>query len=426
MTAPAPPGRPSPIRARLRLILFIVAALAVAGVIAAKRLQPTPVTVTPVVRGKAVDAVYATGTVEADDRVNVKAKASGSLAQILVKEGDAVKKGDLLARIDNPAVAFDLKRGQADLDAASAQAGANAPQVAALRAQADGVRADLANARTELARQEKLASTGAVAQADLDRARARVAQLESTIAANEAQQRALRIDLNANAARQAAQVGSLGARVADTEVRAPLDGVVLAKSVEIGQVVAVNETLFKVGDTKNLILEVSVDEADVARVRDGAGGDKASLAAVSLYAFPREVFRGTVFEVFPDANRDRKAFLVKVRLDKPPPGLRSGMSAEVNIISHEKDGVLLAPSESEAGGAVWVVQGGRAHKQPVTVGIRDLLRVEITSGVSEGDQLVIEGQDKIEERSRVAVTVRAPDKLAPVPDKSQPGQSSIR
>jgi HlyD family secretion protein len=426
MTTGAGRRRPGFVRSNLRTIVIGVALLGGAGGIAAKRLQPLPAAVTPVVRGKAVDAVYATGTVEADDRVNVKAKASGSIAEILVKEGQAVKKGDLLARIDNPVVTFDLKRGQADLSAAAAQAGANAPQLAALRAQADAIRADLATARADLGRTEALVKSGSVAEADLDRAKARVTQLEGQLAANEAQQRALRIDLDANAQRQAAAVQSLASRVTDTEVRSPLDGVVLAKNVEIGEVVAINQTLFKVGDTRNLILEVSVDEADVARVRDGAGGTTPSAAAVSLYAFPKEVFKGKVFDVLPDANRDRKAFLVKVRLDKPPPSLRSGMSAEVNIIAREEDGVLLAPSEAEADGAVWVVKGGRAHKQPVTVGIRDLLRVQILSGLGEGDEVVVEGQDKIAEGARVATTLRPADKLKPLPDASQPNQNGIR
>jgi multidrug efflux pump subunit AcrA (membrane-fusion protein) len=168
----------------------------------------------------------------------------------------------------------------------------------------------------------------------------------------------------------------------------------------------------------------------VARVRDGADGANgkgaASPAAVSLYAFPKEVFRGKVFEVLPDANRDRKAFLVKVRLEKPPAGLRSGMSAEVNIIAREEEGVLLAPSEAEADGAVWVVSDGRAHKRPVTVGIRDLLRVQIMSGLTEGDLVVAEGQDKVSEGARVAATVKPADKLKPLPDTSQPGQTQIR
>jgi multidrug efflux pump subunit AcrA (membrane-fusion protein) len=426
MSTPAPRARPGWLRANLRVLVIAALALGGGGVIVARRLAPLPVTVTPVVRGKAVDAVYATGTVEADDRVNVKAKTSGAVGVILVKEGQAVKKGDLLARIDNPAVAFDLKRGQADLSAATAQAGSNAPQLAALRAQADGVKAELGTARSELERTESLFKSGSVAQAELDRARSRATQLEGQLAANEAQQRALRIDLNANAERQAAAVQSLASRVTDTEVRSPLEGVVLSKSVELGEIVTVNQTLFKVGDTRRLILEVSVDEADVARVHEGGGGTTPSPAAVSLYAFPKEVFRGSVFEVLPDANRERKAFLVKVQLDKAPAGLRSGMSAEVNIIAHEEEGVLLAPSEAEADGAVWLVRDGRAHKQPVTIGIRDLLRVQILGGLDEGASVVVEGQDKLAEGARVTATLRAADKLKPMPDASQPSQNGIR
>lgn len=425
MTA-APRKRPGFFRANLKIIAAAVLILGAAGGIVAKRMAPLPVAATPVVRGKAVDAVYATGTVEADDRVNVKAKASGSIAEILVKEGQAVKKGDLLARIDNPVVAFDLKRGQADLSAATAQAGANAPQLAALRAQADAIKADLSTARTDLGRTEALVKGGSIAQADLDRARARVTQLEGQLAANEAQQRAMRIDLDANAQRQQAAVQSLASRVSDTEVRSPLDGVILSKSIEIGEVVAVNQTLFKVGDTRSLILEVSVDEADVARVHDGSEKTTPSLAAVSLYAFPREVFKGKVFDVLPDANRDRKAFLVKVRLDTPPAGLRSGMSAEVNIIAREEENVLLAPSEAESDGSVWLVKEGRAQKQAVKVGIRDLLRLQVLSGVAEGDLVVVDGQDKLKDGARVATTIRPADKFKPLPDASQPGQNAIR
>jgi HlyD family secretion protein len=265
-----------------------------------------------------------------------------------------------------------------------------------------------------------------VATADIDRAKARVAQLEATLSANEAQQRALRIDLSANAARQAAQVQTLESRLADTEVRAPMDGVVLTRQVELGEVVIVNQTLFKIGDTSRLVLEVSVDEADIARVHDPSEGKPASRVAVSLYAFPKQVFPGAVFEVLPDANRERKAFLVKVRLDEPPAGLRSGMSGEVNILAGKKEGVLLAPSESEADGFVWVADGGRARKQAVKAGIRDLLRVEIVEGAGEGALVVIEGQDKLTDGARIQVTRKEPDALAPLPEPGGVSQTSVR
>lgn len=425
-----PPPRPagSTARARRKLgarVLAVVVVLAGLGAVGASRFRALPVTAQAVVRGKAVEAIYATGTVEAEDRVNVKAKASGSIAELFVREGATVKKGELLARIDNPVVSFDLRRGQVDLSAASAQAGASAPQIAAIRAQRASLVAELDLAKQDLARAERLAATGASASVDVDRARARVAQVAGSLAANEAQERGARIDLSANADRQAAAVKSLASRVADTEVRAPLDGVVLAKNIELGEVVATNQTLFKVGDTRSLVLEVSVDEADVAHVRAGAG-EAGSPVAVSLYAFPKEALRGRVFDVFPDANRERKAFLAKVRLDRPPVGLRSGMTAEVNILAMEKDGALLAPSAAASEGSVWLVVDGRAAQRKLRLGVRDLLRVEVLEGLAEGDLVVIEGQDKLAEGARVSVTMRPVDKLAPMPDKTQPAGAPLR
>jgi HlyD family secretion protein len=408
-----------------RLALLIPVVLVVASFVFSK-VKAQPVVASRIVRGKAIDAVYATGTVEAEDRVEVKAKTNGSIIEIVVKEGGAVKKGDLVARIDNPVVSFELARGRADLSAASAQSGANAPQVAALLGQWKAADAELANSRRDLERVEKLVATGSVSLAEADRARSRVAELEGQLAANEAQQKALRIDLSANAARQSANVQSLASKVRDTEVRAPIDGVVLAKRVELGEVVGVNQPLFKVGNVDRLVLEVSVDEADIARVRDGAKGGPASVVAVSLYAFPKQIFRGRVFEILPDANRDRKAFLAKVRLDTPPEGLRSGMSAEVNIIAAEREGALLSPIEALSEGAIWLVKDGRARRSPVKVGLRDLLRAEILEGAGEGDVVIVSGQDRVSDGSRLAVTMREPDKMEPVPDTSQVGQTSIR
>jgi diaminohydroxyphosphoribosylaminopyrimidine deaminase/5-amino-6-(5-phosphoribosylamino)uracil reductase len=96
----------------------VVAIVALAGgLVARQKLAPKPVTTAPVVRGVAVQAIYATGSVEAEDRVVVKAKTSGSIAEIVVREGALVKRGDLLARIDNPFATLELERGKVDLAA---------------------------------------------------------------------------------------------------------------------------------------------------------------------------------------------------------------------------------------------------------------------------------------------------------------------
>jgi HlyD family secretion protein len=196
-------------------------------------------------------------------------------------------------------------------------------------------------------------------------------------------------------------------------VRAPQDGIVLARYVEPGEVVAVNQALFKLGDVKSLLLEVHIDEADVARVYDGTAGQAASRVAASLDAFPKRSFAGHVVMVLPDADRETKSYLAKVRLDDPPTGLRSGMTAEVNILVAEREGVLLAPADAIKDGQVWRIADGRAERRKVTVGIHDLLRAEIVSGLEQGDVVVIGGTQLLaRDKTRVRATVQSADVFA--------------
>src|SRR5439155_706179 len=126
--------------------------------------RPVAVTVTAATRGPAIEAVYATGTVEADPRVEVKAKVSGTVAQLAVKEGDRVKAGQLLARLDNKTLRYDLERARADLRASDRRTSATSPQLAALKASRESVSADAKMAEQELARAESLVAKGAMAR----------------------------------------------------------------------------------------------------------------------------------------------------------------------------------------------------------------------------------------------------------------------
>lgn len=396
------PFRPTQRRHVGRWVLLGVA-LAALGAGVWFKLRPKPVTTTAIVRGSAIDAVYATASVEAQERVTVKAKVSGSVIDLKVREGDVVKKGDLLATIDSPALKFQLARGKADQWAASQGAATSSPQVAVVEAQAQMTEASLKNAREERDRLRTLVSSGAGTQADLDRATNNVTLLEAQLASQRAQAKSLKIELTAKSSGSNAAVSELAARLADAEVRAPIDGVVLVRMVEPGELVPPNGPLFKLGDVQKLVLECAVDESDIGRISVG------KKAAVSLYAFPKQVFRGEVFEVLPDADRVKKSFVVKVRLLDAPPNMRSGMSAEVNIIVGQHDGALLAPAEAiDGSNAVWVLRGDRVQKQALEVGVRDMLRVEITGGLNEGDQVVVAGMDALVAGARVTATVQAP------------------
>jgi len=136
---------------------------------------------------------------------------------------------------------------------------------------------------------------------------------------------------------------------------------------------------------------------------------------VSFRSLPDTLYDGAVVEVARDANREKKSFVVKVQLDKMPAEMRTGMSAEVNLIlASHADAVLVAPGSvggsmgvRRSGAAenpfVWVVQDGRAHRRAVTVGVRSPSAVEITSGVAPGDAVILDF-DKVHEGARVEAT----------------------
>jgi RND family efflux transporter MFP subunit len=374
-----------------RLVTLGLAILLAGGGIA-MRLRAAPVKAAVVARGTAVEAVYATGTVEPFERVIVKARAAGTI-DLKVREGDRVRKGDLLALIDSPTLRHELDRGRADFWAASHQAGSSAPQLAALKAQARSLEAELHTVRGDRGRELRLVASGSAAQAELDRLVDKSASLEAELAANVA-------------------VDSLAARLSDTEVRAPMDGVVLSRFVEPGELVMVNSPLLKVGSGDNLVLECAIDEADIGRVALG------SRVAVSLYAFPQAIYQGELFEISPDADRVKRSFLAKVKLIEPPAGLRSGMTTEVNVVIDERPGALLVPADAvDANGGVLVVANGRIQRRTPQLGVHDLLRVEVTRGLSEGEQVVVEGGDALDEGARVTASVRPPS----VGRAAQPG-----
>lgn len=388
-----------------RWLVLAVVVLVAGGWITYRSLRPTVVTVEAVTRGRAVEAVYATGTVEPIVKVVVKARISEHVAQIAAREGDQVARGQLLAQIENPVRAYALTQGETQLLRAKQQAGKASPALGALEAQVRALRSQLELARIELDRSERLGRATAIAPEQVDADRARVAQLDAQVQAAEAQLRSTRVDLTSTRDQLATQVESLASEANLGNVVAPISGIVLRRDVEPGEVVAQNQELFEIADTSELRIELHVDEADIARLHDGADG---SVVALSFYAFPDRAFAGKVVTILPEPDRVRRAYTVKVKLDAPIPGLRVGMSAEANVIVQRKDLALLLPAEAVEGAQAWFVVDGRAVKRPVTLGIRDLTRVEVLAGAAERDLAIVDaGARHLTPGARVAVTERA-------------------
>lgn len=307
---------------RLPLLLILLAVAAGSGWWA-WRLSAPQVELAAVKRGPAVEAIYATGTVEAERWARIAPVVAGRIAEIYAFEGDSVKAGQPLARLDDR------------------EAGA---RVAELEAKA-------AYWRDEVERSAKLLKEGYRSKEAEQKARSEYRQVNAAI----------------NAARQ---------RRTDLLVTSPMDGVVLRRDGEVGELAEVKDSLFWVGAPRPLRITAEVDEEDIARVRIG------QKVLIKADAFADKVLEAKVDRITPKGDPVNKTFRVRVLLPDDTP-LMVGMTTEINIITAEHDGVPLIPVTALKDNAVFTVKDGSVVAVPVKIGIKGRSLAEITSGLAE-------------------------------------------
>lgn len=330
-------------RFRLRrrvLPIIVVAAVAVAALWWFYG-RGTPVGTAIVTRGTAAEIVYATGAVEPERWARVTPMVKGQIVERCNCEGRSVKAGDLLARLDD-------KEAQATLRE--------------LRAREDFD-------RQEFDRQAQLLARNATTSQAFQRAQSDLLRTQALIAAQTE-------------------------RLSYLRLTAPVDGVVLREEGEVGDIVDSAVTLYRIGQPKPLWVVAQVNEEDIPRVRIG---QKALLRAD---AFPGQALAGNVKEITPAGDPVAKTFRVRIGLPDDTP-LRVGMSVEANIITREKADVLLVPAAAIVNDAVFLVEGARASRRKVELGLRGTSFVEIVSGVSEGDRVVAPASAAITDGERI-------------------------
>jgi HlyD family secretion protein len=353
-----------------------------------------PVATYTVVRGDLAQSVVASGQVITPRRASIAAEVTGRVVRVPVDEGETVKRDQVLVELDQS----DEQAALAQARAAMAQTEAKLAHIAnftlpaaeqALRqAQANLTQAQLAYKRTS-----DLVSQNFVSHAQLDDAQRNLDVAQSQLRAAELQVAAERkggSDFTvAEMARREAEsaVAVARAKLDATVIRAPADGVLIARSVEPGDVAQAGKELLMLAPTGEMQVVVNIDEKNLGKL---AIGQK---ALVSADAFPGESFPAELFYVNPGIDPVRGAVEVKLRVPDPPAYLRQDMTVSVDIEIARRDGVLIAPADAvhdvpTAHPWVLAVRGGRAVKQPVKLGMRGDAALELVSGVSAGESLV--------------------------------------
>ncbi|HSV57985.1 MAG TPA: efflux RND transporter periplasmic adaptor subunit [Variovorax sp.] len=335
--------RPSARRTPIAIGLALLAAAAIAF---AWRLWPVSVETAQPTRGPAIEAVYATGTVEPTVMVPVAPRIGGRLLAIEAEEGQQVRSGQRLARIESD----DLEQTVQEM------------------------RAREQLARTQYERSRQLAAQRFVSQAEVDRSRSELQAAQAAAKRAEAQ-------------RDYSQLMS------------PADGIVLRRDGEAGQFVPAGQAVFTLACCAPLRVTAEVDEEDIARVKIG---QQVSLRGDAL---PRQLFEGEVAEITPKGDPVQRSYRVRIRLKDAPAvthgPLRSGMTMDANIIVAQRENALLLPNRAFQSDAVWVLQqDGRLQKRKVQKGAAGSERTEILSGLAEVDTVVLSPGTSLREGQR--------------------------
>ncbi len=406
--------------------------------------------------------VSASGEIRPKTYVNIGANAFGKITRLYVHEGDQVKRGQLLAQIENVQPEAEVAANRAGLDVARTDAAAADAALNTSQADLERAKADLERTSLDWQRAQGLFKDALIAKAEYDTrkaaydsAKAAVDQALAHIAQAKAQK--------ASAERRIGQASATLVRSKDvlnkTIYSAPYDGVITNLPVREGETVVIGiqnapgSTLMTLADMSIITAEVKVDETDIVNVKNGQP------AEVTIDAIPKKVFHGTVTDIGNNAiirstglstsqsttgSQEAKDFKVVVTLNDAPQNLRPGLSATAKITTATKKNVMTVPiqaltvrqrgdlqSQEEKGKntvkaaspqltaqqkkeevqGVFLVRNKKAEFVPVETGVTGTTDIEVTSGLKEGEEIVT-GSYKVLRTLRNQATIKV-DNTAP-------------
>jgi HlyD family secretion protein len=358
-----------------RLLPWLIAAFLLGFAVYKFKFTPQPVIAHTVTRGEIVAVVMGTGTLEARVKTTVSARIQERLLDIPVDQGDRVKAGQLLARLDD---------AESRQQVAIAEATLAAARQTAARVQADLARSEavLTQARLDHERMTGLLATRAVSQSDADKAAESLRVAEA--------------DLNRSNAAIAEAGGQIVVaeknllfrkeQLAFTEIHAPYDGLIIRRDRDPGEMLVPGASLMQIISLDEIWVSAWVDETAMP----GLGVEQN--ARIVFRTAPARSYPGKVSRLGRETDRETREFLVDVRAAELPENWTIGQRAEVFIETARLPDEVLLPTAfvvwKEGRAGVFIHAGGKAKWREITPGLRGTDRISVTSGLSKGDQVL--------------------------------------
>ena len=328
--------------------------------------------------GDIMESITASGTINPLSTVSVGSQASGRIAEIYVDYNSVVKKGQLLALIDQENAKATVQQREAALDIAKAQVAVEENNIKYYK--------------KALNRISKLNASKYSTEKDLEAAERDYDNSVAQLALEQAQVKQAQASLN-----------SAQTELSYTEIKAPVDGIVISKSVEVGQTVAASfETpeIFSVAeDLTKMQIEASVVEADIAKVKEG------QQVRFTVDSYADDYFYGTVTQVRNEAitTSNVVTYTVVIGIDNTNLKLKPGMTANVEIITAEEKNVMLVPNQAlrfyiddsdkakrYKDRGVWIIKNGKPERVTVKIGVSDDDNTQILeSSLKIGDEVIV-------------------------------------
>jgi HlyD family secretion protein len=374
-------------------VLGIGVVLIAAGLGLARLVLGPEVVAAVVQRGNLVQTVVASGHIETPYRVEIASQITGTVADVLVREGQEVRQGHPLIAIE----ASELAAAMVQAEGAVAQAEARVRQLRELtKPSADQAlqqaQANLLNAEAAYQRAAKLAASGYGTKATLDdatknldvaRTQVRTAELQvytsspvgSDYVMAETQLGQARANLN-----------TARARLGYASIVAPRDGVLITRAVERGSVVQPGKALLVLAPAGDSQIVVQIDEKNLGQLALGQS------AQASADAYPDRRFAAKLSYINPSVDINRASVEIKLAVTDPPDYLRQDMTVSVDIATAHRDNAVIVPARAvnDAAVAPYVLKAahGRAVRQPVRLGLRGVGYYEVLEGLVPGDRVI--------------------------------------
>jgi HlyD family secretion protein len=362
-----------------------------------------PVAVTAVHKEPVRRAVDVVGTLAAVDQVTVSSETDGKVRRILADLGDRVRAGQVLIELDSERQQYTLEQQQAALARALAQYGAtdpkNLPEIEKTP-DVQKAKADLVQATQSFERASELFKRTLISQQALDDAKT---ALESKKASYDAALQTAR-NLRASIPGSEATMKLAGRQLRDTEIRAPFDGYVERRMVNLGELVKAPMPVMAIVRLDPLKVTAEMPEKMAPWITAGRPLE------LHVDAYPDRTFSGNVTRISPAVNTSTRAFAFEAVVPNPDALLKPGTFARVHVESDKVDPVLTLPYSAlqyrYGVNRVFVVQGDRLAMRELKVGDRMGERIEIVSGVKEGERVAVTDVDALNDGDRVSLTTR--------------------